>query len=225
MLSARESDLRILKLCLDRNQKLEERRMRRIVFTVSLLLVLPFSAMGQQAPKAEVFGGFSYFHTEGGGNLYGWNASVAGNLNNWFGLVADFGGHYDSNSSTSTIILPGIPGSTFRLENNMNVHTFMVGPRFSYRKSERITPFGHILIGGMRRHIKSDFQSGSFGRNSFTDTQTTVAGAVGGGLDVNLGKSIALRVVQADFVLTHFFSTPQSNARVSVGLVFRFGGK
>jgi hypothetical protein len=187
--------------------------------------VFPLSAIGQETPKAEVFGGFSYFHTERGGNLYGWNASVAGNLNNWFGLVADFGGHYNSESSRSSFILPGVPSSSFRLESKANIHTFMVGPRFSYRKSDRITPFGHILIGGIRNHIKSEFQSDLIGNSSFTDTQTTVAGAVGGGLDVKLGSSVALRVIQADFVLTHFFSTPQSNARVSIGLVYRFGGK
>lgn len=182
-----------------------------------------------------MFGGFSYFRTEGGGNFYGWNGSVAGNLNNWFGLVADFGGHYNSDSFSTTINLPGLPlpGTPpilIRSNTNTNVHTFMVGPRFSYRKNEKITPFAHLLVGGIRTHFETsiDFPDTGFpgaSRNSFSDNRTTVAAAMGGGLDVNLSKSLALRVVQADFVLTRFFSRPVGNARVSVGLVYRFGGK
>jgi opacity protein-like surface antigen len=184
--------------------------MKRFFSVASCVLVASLSAMAQEYPRAEVFGGYSFFHADGssffrlggGENLNGWNASVCGNLNSWFGLAADFSGHYDSSSSTTNVSLPGFPplpplptfSSTFK--SDTNIFTFLVGPRFSYRKNERITPFAHILFGASRRHTDSEISSSSFGRSSFAANDTAFAAAVGGGLDVPLSKNLALRVVQ-----------------------------
>jgi hypothetical protein len=54
--------------------------------------------------------------------------------------------------------------------------------------------------------------------------------AIGGGLDVNLSKRLALRVIQADYLYKQLgfdrigFDV-HNNLRASVGIVFRFGGK
>ena len=85
--------------------------MKRVLSVICFVLFVCLSAMAQEYPKAEVFGGYSYFRADGGGNLHGWNASVGGNLNSWFGLVADFSGHYDSRSSRSELRFPPFPGS------------------------------------------------------------------------------------------------------------------
>ncbi|HKP84624.1 MAG TPA: outer membrane beta-barrel protein [Blastocatellia bacterium] len=200
--------------------------MRRIIFTASILVLLPLSARGQETPGVELFGGYSYFHTEGRENLHGWNASVSANLNRWFGLVADFSGHYDSTSSRSTIIvLPGSPPGTLRFESKQNFHTIMIGPRFSFRKYDKITPFAHILVGGTRRHSKNVAEAPGFTLSSFSDNQTVFAGAIGAGLDVKMSRSLALRLVQADYLVNHSFGSFQHNVRLSTGLVFRFGGK
>jgi hypothetical protein len=42
---------------------------------------------------------------------------------------------------------------------------------------------------------------------------------------VELSKNIALRVVQAEYLLTRSFGFNENNARVSTGIVFRFGNK
>jgi opacity protein-like surface antigen len=157
--------------------------------------------MAQEYPRAEVFGGYSYFHTDDGADLHGWNASVSGNLNSWFGLVADFSGHYDSTSSRSELTLPDFPEFPFPpvltvFTAKTSIHTFLAGPRFSYRKTERITPFGHVLFGASRRHTESELTLDVLGRTSFSDNKTSFAAALGGGLDVELGRNIALRVVK-----------------------------
>lgn len=46
--------------------------------------------VAQAAPRAEIFGGYQYTHFDGGPNANGWNASLTGNVNSWFGITADF---------------------------------------------------------------------------------------------------------------------------------------
>ena len=199
--------------------------MRKILFTASMLFLLPLTAMGQDTPGVEVFGGFSYLHTEGGGNLYGWNGSVNVNLNKWFGLVVDFSGHYDSSSSRSAIIVtPGTSPVSFRFDSKENFHTFMVGPRFSLRKHDKVTPFSHLLFGITRRHFESRTEFPGFPLAFSEFNNTGFAGVAGAGVDVKMTKSLVLRVIQADYLLTRSFGNFQNNARLSTGLVYRFGG-
>ncbi len=54
--------------------------------------------------------------------------------------------------------------------------------------------------------------------------------ALGGGLDVNVHDRVAIRLVQANYVLSRFegFSgrtENQHNARLSFGVVFRLGSR
>lgn len=207
--------------------------MKRLLAVTSLTLSVCLSAIAQEYPRAEVFVGYSYLRADGGANLHGWNASVSGNLNSWFGLVADFSGQYDSASSRTELrfpdfpAFPGIPGPpvSFAVNTDTSVHTFLAGPRFSYRKKERITPFAHALFGVSRRHAETEVIVDGAGRTFFEGNNTSFAAALGGGLDVELSKYIALRVVQAEYMLTRSFGSNGNNARVSTGIVFRFGKK
>ena len=186
----------------------------RITVIALTLLLLPLTAMAQETPKVELFGGYSYFRTEDDRNLHGWNGSVAVNLNKWFGLVADVSGHYDS----QRFRLLSSNGDIFSLEH-FNRHQVLIGPRFSLRKSKRVTPFAHALFGIARDHQKITV-SPFFQTFEFSDTGFAMA--VGGGLDVEISRRLALRILQVDYSLTHVNFT-QHNARGSVGIVFRFG--
>jgi opacity protein-like surface antigen len=210
--------------------------MRRVLFIAGVCFLLPLCAKAQETPSVEVYGGYSFLHAETGRDLHGWNGSVAANLNKWFGLVVDVSGHYDSNSTNLVVTipdfptLPGLPPFAFRVKMDTKIHTIMVGPRVSYRKIEKITPFAHALFGVSRTHTEVESQSTGF--ESFSsDNDTTFAMAIGGGLDVNLSKSLALRVIQADYLYKRIgferFGSDDihHNLRASVGIVFRFGGK
>lgn len=202
--------------------------MRKAIVIACAMMFISISALGQETPKAELFGGYSYFHADGGGNFHGWNGSIAANLNKWFGVVADFSGHYDSDSSEIVASLPGLPPLSSRIEADSNIYNFLFGPRLSYRKNESITPFAHALIGFSRAHTEgtSTFTTGSTTViTNFDTSDTAFAAAFGGGLDLKLSNSFALRVVQADYLLTRFGGFTQHNARISTGLVFRFGSK
>ena len=90
-------------------------------------------------------------------------------------------------------------------ERGSALYTYMVGPTLSAR-TKRVTPFVHALFGG-----------GS------ADGAGAFAMALGGGVDVNAGEHIAIRIIQADWMsFRSGGESVNSNVRASAGLVFRF---
>lgn len=178
-----------------------------LLFALLLLLVVRQPVLAQDShPRAEIFGGFSYL--PGGKadfprkNSYGFQASLCGNINHWFGVVADFGSQYRKVSDLG----PGFPGVTA----NTSVHEYMAGPRFAVRR-ERFTFFSHALVGGA---------AGRSGLAGFSDKGFAFAG--GGGLDINLGHRVALRVFQLDYIGS-FVDILEDNARLGFGVVIKLG--
>jgi opacity protein-like surface antigen len=165
--------------------------MRRLILISGITLCLPLVGVAQDHPKAELFTGYSYLRGDFDANFHGWNVSVAGNLNNWFGVVGDVSGHY--------------------LENGAKLHSFLAGPKFTHRGSERVNPYCQTLIGAVIANADS-FDETSFGWTA------------GGGLDVKVHKNIAIRVIEANYLLTRFSGLNQHNGRLSAGVVWRFGG-
>jgi opacity protein-like surface antigen len=203
--------------------------MRKRFGLLGTIILFAIPVMSQTAPKAELFGGYSYLrfnpgNGEKGVNLNGWNASIAGNFNDWFGLVGEFSGHYGKPQFTG-------------FDVDTNVHSFLFGPRFSYRKNERITPFAHALFGATR--FSGTGTALTPQQTSFVLTkQTAFAMAIGGGVDARINDSVAVRVFQADYQLTRMegpfivcitipcptqTTQSQHNVRISAGIVLRFG--
>src|SRR5215831_19351502 len=103
--------------------------MRKLLLMFGLLLFLPVAAMAQDTPRAQVFGGYSYFRADGQGgpgeNMNGWNGQVTGNLNKWLGLTSDFSGLYGHQT-------------VLGIKSNDAIYTYGFGPTVSYRKNARI---------------------------------------------------------------------------------------
>jgi len=181
---------------------------------VSLLAVVSLSGVSayaqESAPKVDVFAGYSYVQASPGVtgvdsfHLHGGNASVAYNVTNWLGGVADFGGYTNGN------ILNTHTSGTFS--------TYLFGPRVSYRHYSRITPFGQVLFGVAHSNAAA-FNTGNT-QNAFTMT-------AGGGVDYKLFNHFAIRPFQAEYLMTRFAegtlgTRTQNNLRVSTGFLFRF---
>jgi len=184
-------------------------------------------------PKIEWFLGYSFWRAlptsshNRMGYLHGGSTSVAYNFNRYLGLVADFAGF---DNSRLTLFSPtGSP----TVDSNGSAYTYTFGPRLSYRRYERFTPFVQSLFGGV--HASSVKISGCTGDPSCTPlgSDNSFVTMLGTGLDIKLSRHIALRLLEGDFLLTHFrdpLSTNgeergwQKNARLSTGIVFRFGG-
>ncbi len=163
---------------------------------------------GSDFPRWEAFVGYSFLAARPGGFVtgntlfHGGSASLAYNLNNWAGLVVDFGGYH--------------AGTINNAPASATLFSYMFGPRFSYRNSSSVTPFLQFLFGGANCNSGCPWA----GSNAFAFT-------AGGGLDWALSHHISWRVVQTEYFMTSFSnplgSHPQNNIRVSSGLLFRWG--
>jgi opacity protein-like surface antigen len=193
----------------------------KLVFSLLILFSATASALAQESPRVEVFGGFSYLRDDWDSDdirdLRGWNASVNYNLNSILGVKADFSGHYNNRTYGF-----GVPVDIASYEVREKDYTFLFGPQFSYRKNERIVPFAHVLLGVRRRTISTSLYDIGFEtiNDSFSDNAFSTA--FGGGLDLKLTKRMAVRLVQADYLLSRFYGRTQNNLRIGTGLVVRF---
>lgn len=77
--------------------------------------------------------------------LNGGSTSLAFNLNRYLGIVGDFGGF-----KASELDLTGAGANPARVANaSGTAFAYMAGPRLSYRRYERFTPFAQALFGGV----------------------------------------------------------------------------
>jgi len=184
--------------------------MRKFALVVGAVLGLCGSAFGQDVPRAEVFGGYSYLNIDTNGlssrqSANGWEAAISGNFNNWFGVEGDVAGYYKTIAGVS-----------------VRDYSYAGGPRFNYRQLPSVTIFGHALLG-------CDHLTGSFA--GLSASQDSFASAFGGGVQWRVAPQWAVRA-SGDYVLTHHnifgsagSSFTQSNFRASVGIVYVFGGR
>ncbi len=170
--------------------------MRKIVYAILILALLTLPVAAQEVPKAELFGGYQYTRVGGLLGTNGWNAAITGNVRPWFGVTADLSGLYEK--------VGGVGGSA---------QTFTFGPAFSLR-GRHATPFVHLLVGGF--HASAGFSSASASISGWVTI-------LGGGVDVRINRSMAVRLIQGDWISWHAEGLTESkNGRISTGLVFRF---
>ncbi|HMK20717.1 MAG TPA: outer membrane beta-barrel protein [Terriglobales bacterium] len=156
-----------------------------------------FAHTQEEAPKAEIFGGYQYLHANTGisgassFNFNGWNAAVNGYFTRNVGITADFSGNYGTVASVST-----------------RIYSYLFGPVVRFPNSSRVTPFVHGLFGGA--HV-------SFSQGGGSDTG--FAWAAGGGLDIHASSHVAIRLGQFDFLQSRTFNLTQNNFRYSAGIV------
>jgi hypothetical protein len=160
---------------------------------LSLLLGLFFltSLSAPAQDKVEVFGGYSYMR---------FRNSPSANLNGW-----EIAGQYKFTDWLGGVAdFDGHYGSPNGI--GTSTYTYLFGPQISW--PSRVSPFAHVLLGGA--HIGA----AGFGNSSFSM-------AIGAGIDTRIIDRVYWRVIQGDYLMTHFGKT-QNNARLSTGIVIRF---
>ncbi|HKT48267.1 MAG TPA: outer membrane beta-barrel protein, partial [Candidatus Acidoferrales bacterium] len=138
--------------------------------------------------------GYSYFRLGGGASLNqnGVSGSVEYKLNEFFGVVGDFGGYHASPAGVS-----------------LNTYTFMAGPRISVKNPTTLTPFIQFLIGGA--HLTATGGA----------TSNNLAYGLGGGVDFRVLPHLALRP-QLDYIGLHNSGGTANCTRVSLSAVVHF---
>src|SRR3954466_5036657 len=229
--------------------------MRRSVIGVFLCVVLiPLLVFAQDYPKAEIFVGYSYLHIDTNGasgssldqlcntvtvgncpfifqlhpGFNGWNAAGQFNLSSWFGITADFSGHYGTlvTAKFTSASFQGINFVDFSLPKQSN-YDFLFGPVFSYRKP-RYKAFAHALLGDERVSFGSLQLPSGVGTVSGPPSSNYFVLSLGAGLDVKLNRRFQIRAGEFDYqhVTPSFRNNDyQNNFRFSVGLVALFGDR
>lgn len=175
--------------------------MKKLLWAVLAFSFLATVSRAQEAPQADVSVGYSHFHIVKGFTIpmEGGSGSLAFNATDWLGVTGDFGA-YDSHGL------------------GFNAQTYTFGPRVSYRKIDRFTPFAQVLVGGA--HFSAPFGGAPDAKgNHFTYS-------FGVGADIGLVRSgkVALRG-QADYFGVQFSNQQIGNIRLSLAIVFRFGSR
>ena len=174
--------------------------MRRLIALCAMWLSFGAVAAAQQLfPRGEVFLGYSHEIADldrSQTGLDGFHLSATENMNSWFGGVLDFSTHFTSVN-----------------QSLVDTETVAFGPQFTYRKSTSLTPSAHAEVGVVH---------GSQGFLGNSTSGTHFAFVAGGALDYKLRDSVAIRLIQGDWIRTDFQSLSRNNLRLSAGLVFRF---
>jgi opacity protein-like surface antigen len=176
------------------------------------------SRAGGDTPRVDIFLGYSYIRansvvTGTPINLNGGSGSLAYDLNNWIGLVAD-GGFYRQGSVTANGL-------------SLNISSFQAGPRISLRQRAHLIPFGQVLAGA--GHATGTLYSYSLGPGlAPIGSNTRFMLTAGVGVDWKLTPTIGIRIIQAEYLYSQFlnggsYSNEQNNVRLSAGIVLSFG--
>lgn len=205
--------------------------MRRGLFLALALLTSGSVATAQsEHKKIEVFAGYSHNRVDTGigdddpdlndivderEGFHGFNTSITGNVSRYLGLKFDFAGHFKERD---------IPfGGTSSLNLDSRVYNFLGGVQVKDNATDAtFKPFAHALIGAAHVRNRVTFSGGCVAIvpspcPNFTDTETGLAGAVGGGIDIRASDRVDIRVIQVDYNPTRVFDSTQHNFRIGVG--------
>ena len=185
----------------------------------------PAAAQDQPAPKWEIFGGYSFLYPNATvhgvlplgvlplssnleSNPRGGGASVTYNFNRWAGITLDASKEWSA----------GEVGVAKRIDD-AGFSNVSLGPKFTYR-TEHLSPFVEALLG--EHHLSPD---------AFHDV-TKLGFMVGAGLDLNLSRHFALRLIRADYVFSNYRYGPSNvtpatdlrGVRVESGIIILLGG-
>lgn len=174
------------------------RRLSLLLGLVLAVLFLPLLTPAQD--KIQIFGGYSYMRVDASPSANPNTSSF--NLNGW-----ELSGEYNLKDWLGAAgDFDGHYGSPSGEHTSIN--TFLFGPQVSW--PTRVSPFAHLFVGGA--HVST---------GPFTDTSLSFA--LGAGIDYKLGPHFLYwRIIQGDYLFTHFFGNVQSNVRVSTGIVLKF---
>jgi opacity protein-like surface antigen len=181
---------------------------------------------------------------------YGFNASLTYNANSVIGIEAAF----KFNSGTTGNLFHDLPPMSTDSPTNINPpyqhcpnqsspytactsekyqdFALLIGPRFAFRKYKTVTPFAHVLMGFDHAILAHKFTYFGESFNPDEENDTGFAADIGGGIDLNVRKHLAIRLIQADYFLTRhsYYGTGRNNETwnnmsLSFGVVYRFAGK
>ena len=191
---------------------------RKLLMLLAVTVAIGVTANAQTYPKAEIYGTYSLLITDidilDDETIHGYGLGFQGNLNKYFGLVAEFNSNHGRSNGPFVVNGRTINGVDTR------VNSILFGPRVSLR-TKPVTVFGHYLIGPANSKLDED--PGSERSN------TEFSQSFGGGIDINVTSRFAIRAGQFDYHAIHSDAALNNggsswfrNFRYQAGVVFKF---
>lgn len=162
-----------------------------------LILLFTVVSLAQDKPGAEVTGAYQFTRLYGVNIPLGWDASANVPVNNWFGVVGDFGGATKSESGVRATIL-----------------MYGGGPQFTLR-TPLVAPYFRIMLGAA--HVGASGYGVSSGTTAFL-----VAPA--GGADFRVADHLWFRM-GASYPFGRKNGVTLDGIQAVVGVTYRFGGR
>ena len=220
-----------------------------LLFCAALLTVSVAAATDN--PTAEAFLGYNWVRFNPNTpnlslpsfNLNGGSAQLVYNFKQGIGLVLDVGAvHAGSLFGIANDVTLNRPGVDHTLVN------FVLGPRYTFTRHSRWMPFAQALFGGARATSSTTVTVLPGGivwpplglivppgtlqpvDATLRAERTGFAMLIGGGLDIKIGRHVALRPIGADYYFTRLPTfvngndTNKNHFRYSAGVNFLFGG-
>jgi opacity protein-like surface antigen len=181
---------------------------------VALLVALFWTlspTKAQETSKVDLYGGYDYVRYNASPRISGVPPSESANAN---GLSGQF--TYSPYSLLSLVAeLSGYAVARQAFNTTYQI-SYLFGPRVKIRRG-KITPFAQVLLGRV------------WAEDGFTFGSVTAFGMTGGGgIDLRVTRHMAIRLGQAEYLLTKFAdgsNNRQNNFRFGTGIVLRFGEK
>jgi hypothetical protein len=182
--------------------------LKNLLLVVALLLAWPtvgLSQAGQAVPRFALLGGFTTVFDKGDPNSFsvgsfhfdGGEVSAEVKFSRCVGIVGGYGLQWNKQEE-------GLQGLA------------LMGPQFSPRAIHLgLIPFAHVLVG-----FAHGITDGTNGNGSYGVTIVSAA-AVGGGLDIKMGRGFWFRAIQADWLHADLRPDYHTTARISAGIVLR----
>jgi len=199
--------------------------------------------------KVEVFAGFSHNRvdtgidvadtdfgpiniSDGRTGFNGFNVAATRNISKYIGLKFDFSAHFNRGNTGSVCVdsFPR-PGICADFSSRSALYNFLGGVQIKNNSREgRFKPFAHALVGAAHDRVNFSgaachpFPERDLCGSFFDDldrSDTGLAGAFGGGLDIRAGDRVDVRVFQVDYNPARLFDLTRHNFRIGFGIVIR----
>lgn len=150
-------------------------------------------------------------------DFHGLNVTITGNLNRLIGISADFSGHF-ATERPSSFVGPPPPQS----RSDLRGYFLLFGPQLKLLKRGRLQVSGHGLLGLSHRSLNVVTSGGP---STLVLDDTGFSTALGGDLDIQVNRRLAIRAIRADYLFSRLFGVNHHDFRYAGGIVIRFGNR
>lgn len=165
--------------------------------------------------KNEFYVGYSNQQVDDGqrNTFNGFEGSYVRNFSRYAGVKANFSAAYKNDTFTTSAVQP-------IREAKQSVYNILGGLQIKDNaSSKRLQTFAHLLVGVGHNRVRTNCPTCTI--PTFKVSDSGIAGAIGGGLDIKLSDKVNFRAIQIDYNPMRVNNTTYNNVRFGIGIVFK----